>query len=194
MKKDFSIAICGAHRVGKSTLALELSSIFDKEYISSSITKLMTEYGVPTDVALKYPKRLDVQNFILEGYDKLFWDKKDFVADRCHFDLLLYTLMEVNNDFPQDKNLSEAFDAYVAKCIQETQKIDALYLLQPGIPIVDASGKGALVKPLIDKLNLIGLGLIQSHGLNFTVIPANLLTKKSRVDFVMNDLRERNFI
>jgi hypothetical protein len=102
--------------------------------------------------------------------------------------------MEVGNDFPGSLTVQSMFDSYVETCLNEIKKLDALYLLQPGIPIVAAEGKGSAVKPLLDKLNALALGLIADYNLPCVVIPKDCLDLQSRKDFVIADLQARDLV
>lgn len=188
------IVISGAHRTGKSKLAEAIAAALGLPYLRSSLTEILRSVGFDGNSNLRYPDRMIAQDALCAAYDKLFRDNPSFVSDRGHFDFLLYTYMDVGNDFPADSKLEYAVESYVTKCVEESKGVDALYLLQPGIPIVAADGKGSAVRPLLDKLNLLALGLIQQHGIPCTIVPHDCLDFDARVDFVMRDLKSKQLI
>lgn len=192
--KPLRIAISGAHRTGKSKLCKELAAILGLTYLESIVTSVIRSSGFATDGNLRYPNRMKVQLELADAYDALFAKNPAFITDRCHFDFLLYSYMEVGNDFPTDKSLEYVFEDYIERLVKESKNLDVLYLLQPGIPIIQADGKGSTVRPLLDKLNLLALGLIEQHGIPCTIIPKDCIDFNSRVAFVTDDLKKRQFL
>lgn len=188
------IALCGAHRTGKSKLGMELADALKIPFLESIVTKVMTKHGYACNESLRYPLRLNAQSIISDAYVEYFSAHHSFISDRCHLDFLMYAFMEVGNDFPGSLTVQSMFDSYVETCLNEIKKLDALYLLQPGIPIVAAEGKGSAVKPLLDKLNALALGLIADYNLPCVVIPKDCLDLQSRKDFVIADLQARDLV
>ena len=188
---NLQIAISGAHRTGKSSLCKTLSQSLGLPFLESSTTKILQKYGYEADANLRFPERMKAQLLLAQEYDKNFFDNKKFITDRCHFDFMLYSFMEVGNDFPYDKNLENEFESYIDSCVKKSKNLDALYLLQPGIPIFYTKGKASAVTPLLEKLNLLALGLISQYNIPCTIIPKDCLDMKQRVEFISADLNQK---
>lgn len=181
------IALFGAHRTGKTSLAKEFAEATRIPFIQSTVSKDMKNLNVETDTAFEMQKRLETQEKIFESYKNLMSDKVALVTDRSPLDFALYTILEVSNNFPNDVELISRYQNYLDSCIQESKKFDKIYLLQPGIEIVKEGGKGNSVKPVIDKLNLIALGLASKLETNIVIIPEHILNLSQRVEFLLND-------
>ena len=181
------IALFGAHRTGKTSLAKEFAEATRIPFVQSTVSKDMKNLNVATDTAFEMQKRLETQEKIFESYKNLMSDKVALVTDRSPLDFALYTILEVSNNFPNDVELISRYQNYLDSCIQESKKFDKIYLLQPGIEIVKEGGKGNSVKPVIDKLNLIALGLASKLETNIVIIPDYILNLSQRVEFLLND-------
>ena len=181
------IALFGAHRTGKTSLAKEFAEATRIPFVQSTVSKDMKNLNVATDTAFEMQKRLETQEKIFESYKNLMSDKVALVTDRSPLDFALYTILEVSNNFPNDVELISRYQNYLDSCIQESKKFDKIYLLQPGIEIVKEGGKGNSVKPVIDKLNLIALGLASKLETNIVIIPGYILNLSQRVEFLLND-------
>lgn len=181
------IALFGAHRTGKTSLAKEFAEVTRLPFVKSTVSKDMKNLNAETDKAFDMKKRLETQEKIFESYKNLMSDKVALITDRSPLDFALYTILEVSNNFPNDIELISRYQNYLDSCIQESKKFDKIYLLQPGIEIVQEGGKGNSVKPVIDKLNLIALGLASKLETNIVIIPEYILNLSQRVEFLLND-------
>lgn len=181
------IALFGAHRTGKTSLAKEFADATRIPFIKSTVSADMKNLNVETDSAYDMQKRLEIQEKIFESYKNLMSDKVALITDRSPLDFALYTILEVSNNFPNDIELISRYQNFLDSCIQEAKKFDKIYLLQPGIEIVKEGGKGNSTKPVIDKLNLIALGLASKLETNIVIIPDHILNMSQRVEFLLND-------
>jgi len=173
--------ICGAHRVGKSTLAQEYVKRTGAQYVQSPATQVYRDLGLSTETTHDFETRLMVQEEILRRLDAAYAALdivKPAVADRTPIDLLMYTLADVDGG-KVPVHLEERLQRYITDCIGCINKrLSLLLLVQPGIPVVYEEGKASLSPGYIEHCNSLALGLVTDERIR----PAHFYIPRAMVD------------
>lgn len=167
-----NVGFCGAHRTGKTTLAMEIARLTGKQFVRTRVSEIFAEHGLHAAQEMDFATRLGIQYRILEGCE-LDWlnAKTDFVTDRTPVDFLAYTLGDVQGK--TEVNQSQ-FDLYLERCFELTNTFfSALVVVQPGIPLEVAEGKAALNKAYIEHINSLVIGLCHDQRVRSRIITLN---------------------
>ena len=176
------VAICGAHRTGKTTLINALSDLA-LPIVQTQTSKVIVDCGLQPNGSYDFGTKLGVQHKILAHYQDVYKAAGDsFITDRSPIDALAYTLAEVNNA-TLDK-YSSRLAQYTEMCISTMWQFDKVYVLPPVIPLVHAEGKGAITQSFINHIHALIMGLLVQHDIEFDMVPPYLTTVKHRVAFI----------
>lgn len=167
-----NIGLCGAHRTGKTTLAMELARLTGKQFVRTRVTEIFKQHGLHAAQQMDFETRLRIQYRILEACESDWQNAaSDFVTDRTPMDFLAYTLGDVQGK--TEVNYAD-FDQYIERCFALTKTFfDVLVVLQPGIPLEHAEGKAALNKAYIEHVNSLVIGLCHDQRVESRVITLN---------------------
>ena len=138
-----SIALCGAHRVGKSTIAKTFSEETGIPYIESTVNLVGKELGLNVNADLSFDDRMFLQEHVLKDHIKnITAITGPFITDRSPIDFAAYALgtlgLKSFGNSDQDKRLM----CYIDECILATNRMFSLIVLvQPGIAYIDEEGK-----------------------------------------------------
>lgn len=175
------IGLCGAHRTGKTTLAMELANVKGAQFVRTRVSEIFKESGLHPAQPMDFATRLSVQFRILEACES-DWQSagENFITDRTPVDLMAYTLGDIQGDTAvNDAN----FDLYIKRCFDAANRFfDTLVIVQPGIPLEAADGKAALNKAYIEHINSLIIGLCHDERLNCRLL---------RIDRTVIELGER---
>lgn len=153
------IGFCGAHRVGKTTLAKRVADELGYTFIDGSCTGVFEKLGLAANQPLNFKERLSVQIEIFDRYLDNVSGATNFVTDRTPFDYFGYTMAELNTMAVSGENahiVEQAVETYFGACgIALNKTIDLMFLVSPGIPIVNVEGKGIISKPYIDHVGYL---------------------------------------
>ncbi len=212
------IGIAGAHRVGKSTLCNELEKfgVGLYRYVSTDLTSVLKKHKL---TAVELQKR-PINEFLTVQYDilrKIIETIKDcreqkgvFVVDRTPIDALAYLWSNFNatdfeslyyNRIDTKENIQaiyNAIDAYKKTAYEACQdELAMIFLVQPGIKIVEEEGKALPDAHYQDQLNRFMLGDLRSvqedlidkktNGRGYKwvrIMPRSMTDLKQRVLFV----------
>ncbi len=182
------IGLMGAHRTGKSTLMRAFAEEHDMPYYETKTTEVWKRLDINPKSQLSFDERLTVQNHILDAlidtYDKALsehYSSDLILVDRTPLDALAYLMAEVGN---QPVN-QLAYGAYRARCNLAMHKyFGGLLLVQPGIALLDAEGKGTLSPAYIEHLNAIMIGLLT----NCIAVPHRMIMSSNVLE--LNDRME----
>lgn len=170
------IGLLGAHRVGKSTLALTAAANFDLKYIPVSISKMQEKHGFDSsDQSYPFGKRMIIQEHIYNDFETLLRATASgahfvqtaavrltrdipkvngIVFDRTPLDLIGYTLIHAGDQLTE--NQSKWLLDYIQRCIDLTNKyFKSIVQIQPGIPLVSAETSAKASLGMIEHLNAI---------------------------------------
>lgn len=167
-----NVGFCGAHRTGKTTLAMEIARLTGKQFVRTRVSEIFAEHGLHAAQEMDFATRLGIQYRILEGCERDWLNaSSDFVTDRTPVDFLAYTLGDVLGKTEVHQN---DFDGYLERCFELTNTFfGALVIVQPGIPLEVAEGKAALNKAYIEHINSLVIGLCHDQRVRSRIITLN---------------------
>lgn len=160
------IGLAGAHRTGKSTLAQEYSLLAGIPFVQTSTSEVFKEMGFDPKLDYGFKIRMMIQNKILDVGNAL-WSKYKgaFITDRTPVDMLAYTMADVQRE-NLDKDDEKLFMEYQARCFELTNRhFGALFVIQPGIQLVDAEGKAPINEAYIEHINTLAIGIANDQRL-----------------------------
>lgn len=183
------LGLAGSHRVGKTSLAEEVSAKRKCNFLATSVSQVFYDLGFDPADSYDFRTRLTIQEAVLEHVDAKYAAAPVgalSICDRTPLDMLAYTLAEAYGDRVSDAD-QDRLERYTQKCLEVTNKRFALLLVvQPGIPLVAGSGKAVLNKAYIEQLNCLILGLTVDDRVATSVfrIPRYMTDMEERVDAV----------
>lgn len=135
--------LTGAHRSGKSTTAEIVANKMGIEYLETKVGDVFKNLGIDPKAGLDFAQRLDVQNAILRSLEVQYDLRagKEFIADRTPFDVLGYTLADIQRDTLDDamRDRMSAHLTYGEKIA--AKHLRAIMLLYPLPHQSDVDGK-----------------------------------------------------
>jgi hypothetical protein len=185
-KLDGNLGLCGAHRTGKTTLAIALASDLNIPFVRTTTSQVFAELGLDPAEPMDFKTRLFVQNHVLDAAEKVWQDSPSpFVSDRTPIDMIAYTLGDIQGKTEVDFDL---LNQYIDRCYASTnQFFQNLAIIQSGIPLVYEQGKAALNPSYIEHINVLVIGLCQDSR-----IKANVFCNPREA--IALDLRIRNIL
>ena len=181
-----NVGLCGAHRTGKTTLALELAKLKGAQFVRTRVSEIFKECGLHPAQPMDFATRLDIQFRILDACES-DWQAAagNFITDRTPVDLMAYTLGDIQGETQVSQ---PEFDRYIERCFDAANRFfNTLLIVQPGVPLTEADGKAALNKAYIEHINSLVIGLCHDERLRCRVIifPRNLTVLNERVSTVL---------
>lgn len=175
------IGLCGAHRVGKTTLAEAISRATGLLFLRTHTGQVFKQYGLDPALPMPFHTRLSIQQDILSAAVEI-WSQAEsrFISDRTPLDMAAYTLADIQGTTELD---TERLAAYLDDCIQKTQQFfSMLIIIPPGIPLVNEPGKAALHNGYIEHLHTLVVGLCHDPRLSAKVhqLARNILSLADR--------------
>jgi predicted ATPase len=176
------IGLCGAHRVGKTTLAQAVSQAGHIPFLKTRTSQLFQKHGLDPAKRMPFPTRLSIQQEILAAaVDVWSGAAGRFISDRTPLDMAAYTLADVQGTTTLD---SHALLRYLEDCLRQTNRFfSTLVIIPPGIPLVQEPGKAALHEAYIEHLHTLVVGLCHDPRIlaKVQVVPRELLSLNDRV-------------
>ncbi|MEP7342491.1 MAG: AAA family ATPase [Acidobacteriota bacterium] len=164
-----NVGLCGAHRTGKTTLAMELAKLKGAQFVRTRVSEIFKESGLHPAQPMDFATRLNIQFRILDACES-DWQAAggNFITDRTPVDLMAYTMGDIQGEtqasYPE-------FEHYIKRCFEVTNRVfDTLVIIQPGIPLAEAEGKAALNKAYIEHINSLVIGLCHDDRLRCRVL------------------------
>lgn len=187
------IGLSGAHRTGKSTLARALAESLGVPFVATSASEVFSSMGLDPKADYPLEVRFLIQSVILDTftaqYESASRESSVFVADRTPLDLASYMLADVSRSALEGKNdVAQLINAYVDECLKATTRFfSEVYLVQPGIKVIEEKGKALGCPAYMEHLNTILIGLVYDERsmVSCYPVPREITNLKSRVDFVM---------
>lgn len=163
-----NLGLCGAHRTGKTTLAIALASDLNIPFVRTTTSQVFAELGLDPAETMDFKTRLFVQNHILDAAEKVWQDSPSpFVSDRTPIDMIAYTLGDIQGKTEVDFDL---LNQYIDRCYASTnQFFQNLAIIQSGIPLIYEQGKAALNPSYIEHINVLVIGLCQDSRIKANV-------------------------
>ena len=167
-KINGNLGLCGAHRTGKTTLAIALGSDLNIPFVRTTTSQVFAELGLDPAEPMDFKTRLFVQNHVLDAAEKVWQDSPSpFVSDRTPIDMIAYTLGDIQGKTEVDFDL---LNQYIDRCYASTnQFFQNLAIIQSGIPLVYEQGKAALNPSYIEHINVLVIGLCHDSRIKANV-------------------------
>ena len=167
-KLDGNLGLCGAHRTGKTTLAIALASHLNIPFVRTTTSQVFAELGLDPAEPMDFKTRLFVQNHVLDAAEQVWQNSvSPFVSDRTPLDMIAYTLADIQGKSDVDIDL---LNQYIDHCFaSNNQFFHNLAIIQPGIPLVYEDGKAALNAAYIEHINVVVIGLCQDSRVKANV-------------------------
>lgn len=162
-----SIALMGAERSGKSTLARAFAKARDYTFLPSPMARVYEELGLPVgQLGLGFEDRMRVQEKALDYHVQAIRDAigQLWISDRSSLDMAAYTLLDAaqGDDYDHDR-----VAAYIDRCFRvASTHYGVIVLVQPGIPYVVEAGKPPANVSRQDAFNLMLWGMAQDNRLD----------------------------
>lgn len=138
------IALCGAHRTGKTITASRLADDLGIPFISANVSKCSIWTSFTPSDNMTFAERFEVQDIILAEYTQHIQrsglGNTDYIMDRSPMDILGYLLCNIDHTTSVlfDRRLEE----FIEKCITLSREyFDGFVMIQPGINFVVEPGK-----------------------------------------------------
>jgi predicted ATPase len=184
------IGLCGAQRVGKSTLARRFAQTQGIPFVETSTSAVFDAMGLDPKAEYPIAVRQLIQEQILTTleaqYTQAAKTSRMFVTDRTPIDMASYMLADIQRStlVDQQKHALAVCD-YVERCIKSTaQFFSVVVLVQPGIQVIEAAGKAPGCPAFMEHFNLLLIGLL---GDSRNVVPRYAIPRS------MTDLEQRLF-
>jgi len=163
-----NLGLCGAHRTGKTTLAIALAARLNIPFVRTTTSQVFAKLGLNPAEPMDFPTRLFVQNHVLGAAEQIWHDSSTpFISDRTPIDMIAYTLADIQGKTEVD---FDQLNTYCDRCFASTnQFFQNLAIIQPGIPLVYEEGKAALNKAYIEHINVLIIGLCSDRRLKADV-------------------------
>ena len=181
-KLEGNLGLCGAHRTGKTTLAIAISSQLNIAFVRTTTSQVFAQLGLDPAEPLDFQTRLFVQNHVLDAAEQVWQESASpFISDRTPIDMIAYTLGDIQGKTDVDFNL---LSQYIERCFASTnQFFQNLAIIQPGIPLVYEEGKAALNAAYIEHINVLVIGLCSDRRLKTNVFcnARDVINLKTRI-------------
>ncbi|MEA5478439.1 AAA family ATPase [Pseudanabaena galeata UHCC 0370] len=167
-KLEGNLGLCGAHRTGKTTLAIAIASHLNIPFVRTTTSQVFAQLGLDPAEPMDFKTRLFVQNHVLDAAEQVWQNSATpFVSDRTPIDMIAYTLGDIQGKTEVDFDL---LSQYIDRCFASTnQFFQNLAIIQPGIPLVYEEGKAALNAAYIEHINILVIGLCNDSRLKTNV-------------------------
>ncbi|WP_434685082.1 AAA family ATPase [Pseudanabaena minima] len=181
-KLEGNLGLCGAHRTGKTTLAIAISSQLNIPFVRTTTSQVFAQLGLDPAEPMDFKTRLFVQNHVLDAAERIWQESvSPFISDRTPIDMIAYTLGDIQGKTEVDFDL---LSQYIDRCFASTnQFFQNLAIIQPGIPLVYEEGKAALNAAYIEHINVLVIGVCNDHRLkaNMFCNARDVINLKTRI-------------
>lgn len=166
------IGLCGAQRVGKSTLAKAFAEQTGVTFVATDASGVFSRLGVDPRVDYPLALRLKIQEAILADFDAQYavaeGEYGTFITDRTPIDLAAYTLADITRGTTAGRpDLTSSTLDYVSRCMESASRFfGVIVLVQPGIALVDQPGKAPACMAHMEHINALAKGLLLDHRLH----------------------------
>lgn len=185
-----NLGLCGAHRTGKTTLAIALSSQLNIPFVRTTTSQVFAQLGLDPAETMDFETRLFVQNHVLDAAEQVWQESPSpFISDRTPIDMIAYTLGDIQGKTKVDFDL---LNQYIDRCFASTnQFFQNLAIIQPGIPLVYEEGKAALNAAYIEHINILVIGLCRDRRLQTSVFcnPREAIALDIRIQALQDEIQ-----
>jgi hypothetical protein len=183
-----NLGLCGAHRTGKTTLAIALSDRLNVPFVRTTTSQVFADLGLDPAEPMDFETRLFVQNHVLDAAEKVWQSSSSpFISDRTPIDMIAYTLADIQGKTEVDFDL---LGQYIDNCFVSSNRFfQKLAIVQPGIPLVYEDGKAALNAAYIEHINILVIGLCNDSRLKANVFcnPRDAIALETRISKILKE-------
>jgi hypothetical protein len=174
------IAIVGAHRTGKSSLAKAFAEKNHSEYLATTATGTFNRMGYDPKLDYGIDDRIKIQFEILKDIsDQYASAKNGFITDRAPVDMAAYMLADIQRESCNAQQ-DMLVNLYLQDCVKITNKyFNLTYCLRPGIKVVEEKGKAPGGYGYVKHIDSLIVGLL--YG-DYTVKTNMILAIETGVD------------
>lgn len=190
------IGLCGAHRVGKTTLMHAVAAELGIEGIEVSISSMQKELGFDSsNQSYSFETRMMIQTHLLNKFTSLLEGINaaglPAITDRTPNDLIGYMLINVGEK--ESKDHSDWIMKYIESCLALTSKhYSDVFLIQPGIVLETNNTSAHASMGLIEHLHAIYSGYINRLDLdvNALVMSKDIVDLDERVKYIWSNIND----
>lgn len=190
------IGLCGAHRTGKTTLAIGYAERTDAVFLPTNASEVFNILGYSPKEEYPLEVVLDIQEAILRSFLDIWhesWlDDGVSITDRTPVDLIAYTLAHVGQN-ELTPELEERLLKYVDDCYKALNEyFGILVVLQPGIELEESDKSARASLSYMDHINKLILGSVVDERVEVPSyrIPQLDLDIDNRIDQIESMVKE----
>ena len=190
-----NIGLCGAHRTGKTTLAIALSESLNMPFVPINTINVFERFHLHPKESLGFRTRLEIQEEILKKACDIWFEMDEpFICDRTPIDMAAYTMADIKGDTILSPDTELRVEKYLDDCQKATEKyFSYLFLIPPAIPIIDAMGKASCSRAYIEHIHNLCLALFQRTDVSeIAEIPREYIDLSDRIEYVKKFVRFPN--
>ena len=150
------LGLCGAHRVGKTTLARAFSEKAGIKFLPTSVSGIATNLGLDVSKPIEPKERNLLQTEIFEDFSNQFRTKGSWVTDRTPFDALAYSYLE----YP---DTAIEYQKFLQSALSQLCHFTHLVYIPPAIRFQSAEGKQDAGLHTQSKLDFLLSGLLSRY-------------------------------
>jgi predicted ATPase len=135
--------LSGAHRCGKTTLALNVGEKLSIPVVITNLTEVFDKLGISPKADMPFMKRLEIQNAMLASLEKSYRNCSGsvFITDRTPFDVLGYTMAEIRRTTVNEDDI-KIVQAHIRAAIDITDEyLSGIFMLKPLLNQPETPGK-----------------------------------------------------
>lgn len=188
-KQPTKLALMGAHRTGKTTLAEEVAKQAGIQCQRIGIGQLQKEIGYDSaNQSYSFDDRILIQDHLLKRVKEITQSvDSPTIFDRCALDLVGYASLAITDNLSVEQG--EWFKQYVLDCVQATNEhMDLVVLIQPGIKLSTAETSARPCEGMMQALNLTYTGMLHHEDLRVRtmILPADITNLQTRTKLITN--------
>lgn len=192
---DKLIGFCGAHRVGKTTLAMHVANASNIMFIKTSVSilNIWKDFNIKPDNYFTFAERIELQYYILDYFEEIIQKYEYGVFDRTPMDLIGYLL--ANIDSTCSGLFNQRTKIFIDKCVKLTEKFDKIFFVYPKldyIPEENKSNKTFISEPYIRSVsnNILSECIRNLDKNKFVIVPEQCIKIKDRTNFVLQHIEK----
>lgn len=185
------IALCGAHRTGKTTIAQSLAKHYGIDYVPSQASAVAARMGINLKGQISVADRIAYQQAVMKTMVEDWTRDTPFITDRTPLDAAAYLLADMANITGSNKERRQVV-SYVEKAQVLTGKLfDILIYVPPAIEYHDEPGKPPFNEAYQEHHGFLVLGMFYDNELATTYklhIDRKLADHSQRVGILRNEI------
>ena len=177
------IGLTGAHRTGKSTLALAFAGMSGVPYLKTTASATFQRLNRDPQKDYPFEEHLFIQNIILDDLcDQWASGGGYFITDRTPICCWAYTIARVQRE-TMTPEMDKLLHVFRRKCQEALSAyFRMLFVVQPGIPLVHDDTKAQATFGFTEHISDIILGSVVSFECDLMhIVPKNMTNLNDRV-------------